>query len=147
VGRVPAEILKMFMKGEIVQCIFKPVKKDDWVVLKTVQNTYTLRLGGYKKETGSIQILDFEETTFPFKGCKIVEVYTDDFWVYILLDSGGVISSGIVDMSFSGEAKLAVQFENISEYDKDFFLSENLFKLTTAETGWSSRSTPRRFST
>lgn len=125
------------MRGEIVQCIFNPVKKDDWVVLKTNQNAYTLRLGGYKKESDPIQIFDFEELSFPFKGCEIREVYTDDFWVFILLDNGGVISSGEVDINFSGETKLGVQFEKVSDFDKDFFESVDLFKLSTAETGWS----------
>ena len=125
------------MKGETIQCIFYPTRKDDWVVLKTNGGSYTLRLGGYRKETDFIQIFEFDEIPFPFKGRTVKEVYSDDFWVYIVLDNGGVVSSGEVDISTSGETRLGVQFERITDFDNGFFDSDSLFKLVTDETGWS----------
>lgn len=127
------------MKEEIVEHIFSPLKEEDWILIKTNQGVYSLRFGGYKKENEIIQIFDYEELTFPYKGYKIKEVYSDDYWVFILLENEKIISFGEIDISFSGETKLGVQFESISDFDDGFFESGDLFTLTTGENGWSKR--------
>ena len=115
------------------------MKEDDWFLIKTNKETYTLRLGGYKREDIPPQIFDFEEMNCPFRGLKVKDVYSDDFWVFIILENGGVIASGETDINFSGETTLGVQFENIDDYDKGFFESDELFYLTTSENGWSKK--------
>lgn len=127
------------MREEIIECVFKPLKEDDWYLIKTDKGTYSLRLGGYKREDVPLQIFDYEEISCPYKGIKIKDIYSDDFWVFIILENGGVIASGETDISFSGETTLGVQFENIDDYDKGFFESEKLFYLTTSENGWSKK--------
>ena len=127
------------MREEIIECVFKPLKEDDWYLIKTDKGTYSLRLGGYKREDEPLQIFDYEEISCPYKGVKIKDIYSDDFWVFIILENGGVIASGETDISFSGETTLGVQFENVDDYDKGFFESEELFYLTTSENGWSKK--------
>ena len=61
-----------------------------------------------------------------------------------MVDNGGVISVGEVDINFSGETKLGVEFENVFDFDEGFFSTDNLFDLTTGDDGWSKKSNPER---
>jgi hypothetical protein len=123
------------MKNEILCNVFIPLKEDSWVLIKTNKSTYSLRYGGYRREDGFIVFFDYEELASPFESCMVIEVYSDDYWLFILLENDGVISAGEVDISFSGETRLGVQFEKVADFDNGFFGSEDLFKLTTGESG------------
>ena len=127
------------MQGEIVEAIYNPLKEHNWMVLKTDQHLYSLRLGGYRKEPAPILMSEFDEVPFPYAGWKISEVYSDDFWVYILLDNGGVISSGELFITGDGQTHLSVQFDLLDDFDTDFFKSNDFFKLKTGESGWSEK--------
>jgi hypothetical protein len=125
------------MKNEKLSNVFIPLKDNDWFLIKTDSNTYSLRFGGYKIEHGVIDFSKYEDLQTPFSDHMIKNVYSDDYWMFILLDNDGVISAGEVDISISGKTKLGVQFEKVSDFDEGFFGSRDLFELINEASGWS----------
>lgn len=125
------------MRGEVIQNIFNPKNDEDWVLIETTQNLFSLRLGGFKKETNISQLENYDNLPFPYKNKKIKEVYTDEEWLYLLLEGGGVIASGWTDSNFSGDMRLGIKFSDIKEYEVGFFESDDMLKLKLGSDDWS----------
>ncbi len=125
------------MKNETLKRVFSPLKEEDWCLIKTDEHVYSLRYGGYRREDGVIAYSNYRVIESPFEDMIIKEVYSDDHWLFILVDNDGVLSAGTVDISLSGETSLGVQFEKVSDFDKGFFESDDLVRLSTDESGWS----------
>ncbi|GAB2669369.1 hypothetical protein GCM10027036_23570 [Flavihumibacter cheonanensis] len=129
------------MVGEVIQCVYKPKREDlDWILIKTTNDFYSMRLGGFKKETNSISLIDYEEMEIPFKGGQVKEIYTDEEWVYLILNDGNIIVSGWTEGGF-GDMNLGIKFTSLSNYDDGYFQSPFLFKLIVGSDNWSQKLT------
>jgi hypothetical protein len=127
------------MKNEILNHIYSPIQAGDWMLVKTNKGIYSLRLGGYRMEKEQVLVSAYEELYLPFKGFRIEKVYSDDYWMFILLENNSVISCGDVDISLAGEIKRGVEFEHVDNFDVGFFASEYLHQLVTGSDGWSKK--------
>lgn len=125
------------MKGEAVLNIYKPENGSEWVLIETDKALYSLQLGGFKKEMNAEILNNHTELPFPYKGKFVQEIFTDEEWVYILLGEGGVIASGWVDVNFRGDLELGVIFNDITEYEPNFFQSALFSKLIVGADSWS----------
>ncbi len=125
------------MKGEIIKNIYNPQGNEEWVLIETNKNIYSMRLGGFKIEN-DLNLNNYTSIDMPFKSDIINDIYTDEECVYLRLDSGNVIASGWVTELF-GDMELGIKFTNVAEYEADFFESSFLFKLTIGSDGWSSK--------
>lgn len=130
------------MKGEIIQNIYNPQSDEEWVLIETNKTLYSMRLGGFKVEN-NIHLCNsdshWEKITIPFNPTEIKNVYTDDEWVYLILDCGNIVAFGWVGIEIFGDMELGIKFTNITEYESDFFESSSLYKLTVDSDGWSSK--------
>lgn len=125
------------MKGEVVQSIYNANNNSEWTLVHTNRGLFSLRLGGFKKEMNFVGLENFTEVSFPYKNRRVEEIYTDEEWVYLLLEGGGVIASGWTSIDFLGNMRLGVKFSNISEYERGFFDSNHFSKLVQGPDEWS----------
>lgn len=127
------------MIGEVIKNILSPKSNEEWVLIETDTSLFSLRLGGFKKE-GHIQYLDkYVSMHLPFTNRKVKDIYTDDEWVYILLEGSWIIASGWTEVNLLGEMKLGVKFSDRKEYEDDFFDKSYLSKLVVGLDGWSKK--------
>ena len=124
------------MKGEIIQNIFNPEDSTKWILIKTNNGLYSMRMGGSKKENDDVISGVYKDIRFS-KNVLIQEVYTDEEWVYLVLIDGQIIAHGWVEISFEGDMSLGLKFTNLSEYEPNFFQSSIFSKLITGYDGWS----------
>lgn len=112
------------MKTTLITRIFTPKNIDNWFLFEVNRNLiFSFRLGGIIKEiTQDIDFSDYTEIKEPdYVNVNIVKIYTDDFWVYMILENGNVISSGEVSIDSNGHTNLGLIFEKISDFETDFF--------------------------
>ncbi len=127
------------MRNENLKCIYIPKKNDDWVIIITEENVYTLRLGGFKLENDvNINNSNYKRIDFKNKGnTKITEIYTDEEWVYLVLANGQIIAHGWVNVNFFGEMELGVKIQDRSNYESDFFDNDDFDSIELGPDGWS----------
>lgn len=124
------------MIGDTIQCIYYPNNEADWILIRTDQGFYSMRLGGFRKETEFHSVANYEEDASPYRNSRVKEIYTDDEWVYLVLTDGNVIASGWTDL-LGDEMKLGIKFTNLDDYEADFFQLSIFRKLITGEDNWS----------
>ena len=108
------------------------------VSIQTDKTNYSLRLGGYKVEEGINSDL-YQIIDLPFQCKKVEEIYTDDEWTYIIIESGYVISSGFVTIDQDGICGLDVRVSELDSFEDGFFDDDCYFKIHTDENGNSVR--------
>lgn len=124
------------MTGEIIINIYVP-KKEGWCIIEVDKANYSLRLGGYKVEEAVNSDL-YEIIDLPFQYKRVEEIYSDDEWVYIIVESGYVISSGWVDVDQNGIPKLGLSVSELNDFEDGFF-EDCCFKIHTDGNGNSVR--------
>ncbi len=82
------------MNGEEIIGVYVPKSGDGWVLMKTNKHLYSFRLGGYKIENLDTNLNNYEMLDCPFDGRSILNVYSDDEWVYVLAEGDAIIVSG-----------------------------------------------------
>lgn len=127
------------MKGELVQHILSPLKKDDWFVIITNNNTYTLRLGGYKIENIKIRFEYYSQLFINLNSSKIKEIYSDDFWVFIILENENILSFGEISIDSEGDSVFGIQLDDYAEFKETLLENNCLYRLVTSENGWSAK--------
>lgn len=127
------------MKGEKILTILIPKLEDDWVLVQTDQALYSLRLGGFKRVKPIESVDNYEIMPCPFKDRKIQNIYSDDEWVYYIVDGDGIIESGWTKVGLSGEMELGVKFSTLEDYGNKFFDSDDFFQLITDSNGESEK--------
>ena len=124
------------MLGEFIRNILIPLEKDEWIIIKTDVNFYTLRLGGFKKRRiESKDLLHYKalnEINYIHK--KVTKLYTDDQWLYIFLENDFIIANGWGEINEDGEITQGIYFKHKKEYDANFF-EEDFFELKVDENG------------
>ena len=125
------------MKGEVIQDIYAANDNSEWTLVKTNRSLFSLRLGGFKKENNFVGLEGWTEVSFPYKNRKVEEIYTDEEWVYLLLEESGVIASGWTSIDLLGNMRQGVKFSNIDDYEPGFFESTYFSKLIQGPDGWS----------
>jgi len=118
------------MKSEVILDILIPINEDDFIVIKTAQKYYELRMGGFNILTG-IKINNYETIdNVNWINKKIKRVLTDDYMMYIENDEGDGFSYGLTFISGEGENSLSLDYLNQEEFkrikneiftDKDFY--------------------------
>jgi hypothetical protein len=124
------------MKGETLEKIYVSDKIDNWSLIKTNSGYYSLRLGGFKKENEvSLENYSLLENNCNRK--KIEAIFTDEEWVYIILDTNEVIASGYTKIDGKGNLKLGIKITEIKDYEEGFFQSNYMYSLLEGSDGWS----------
>jgi hypothetical protein len=126
------------MIGEIIQYIYKPKDESGWFLIKTNQGFYSMRLGGFKKETGLVTLGNYEKIVMPYESGEVMDIYTDEEWVYLVLSNGNIVVSGWTEGKF-GDANLGIKFTKLNDYDDVFFQSKIFRRLTIGKDNWSQR--------
>jgi hypothetical protein len=111
------------MIGEKIANIYLPQSSDDWYLIGTERNLYSLRLGGFKKIADSeVNLANYSKHDLNDYFDKTIEkVYSDDEWLYIILDTGQVIVSGWLSIDQDGNPSLGLSFKDLRDYEIDFF--------------------------
>jgi len=121
---------KFMIKGQIIKGLYRSSREGNWALMETDRATYELVLGGLKitKERPSpLFSLDM-----PVAGKEIKLVKTDQFIVYIELDSGECLvhsdsfinAEGSTDFVLSLWSKSDFDAEKRDWYDADTDLEE-----------------------
>lgn len=104
--------------------IYAPKKAEDWFLFKINESlVFSFRLGGIKKEIiENIDFSNYTEINAPdYVNVRLMKIYTDDFWVYMILENCNVISSGEVSIDSDGHTTIGLKFEKFSDFEADFF--------------------------
>lgn len=117
------------MINEILSKFFIPKMDKDWFIIKTNKGFYSLRLGGFKKEYNFSPQEYIEDLDHDIYKTLITNVISDGFWIYIFLDNDLIISSGVGNVDSDGTNGLEVFFQNLSDFDKNFFDDEDFYNL------------------
>ena len=118
------------MLGEIIRNILMPTKTDEWVIIETYYNFYSLRLGGFKKAIlKSTDLLSYKSVKeINYFDTKIVKIYGDDEWCYIILENDFVIATGCIDINQNGEISIGIYLKHLNNYESNYF-KEDLQEL------------------
>ncbi len=126
------------MIGEVLLGIYQPQSDNDRFMLQTNEHYYSLRMGGFKRET-EFTLQKYNSLPCTYIGLQILSIYTDDESVYILLESGDAITSSWVSISNEGIPSLGVFQESADELNLDFMNQEYCYKIEVGADGFSKR--------
>jgi hypothetical protein len=95
-----------------------------------------MRLGGFKKEN-AINLENYRLLENNLTGRLIEDVFTDEEWVYIILDTNAVIVSGYTNIDENGTLNLGIKIAEKKDYEEGFFQAEYMHSLVLGSDGWS----------
>jgi hypothetical protein len=105
------------MKGERIEAIFIP-NYEDWIVLKTNSQYYSLRLGGFIN-LEQIELAKYNNEDLPLINKTISKVYTDDFLILIeTIDGDAMKHSPYTSIDNEGVTSFGISYLTSSNYTK-----------------------------
>ncbi|MFK7972693.1 MAG: hypothetical protein AB8F95_20145 [Bacteroidia bacterium] len=118
------------MIGETIVGVYDTDDTHDWFCIQTSQGMYELRLGGIKKAT-SCSLNQIE--SFDVKGLSVKTIWSDDFWVYVILSDDSVLIHGQGAINADGDIYFTLNHtssESFAEdYGADCFEDDDFFQI------------------
>ena len=108
---------KFGISGQIIEGIYHSDSSDNWILLKTDQSTFELRLGGINPTNEIRSEKYLMNLAIGYKPIKSIK--TDDFAIYIELASGECVVHSQSFISGDGEIEFDVRLISKEEFESD----------------------------